>query len=298
VPQVGSIDAAVIGAGPAGISAALQLRRHGLTCVVFERERIGGSLNDAFLLRNVVGKPEGVSGKELVNELYASATNVNMMMTEILSVELSQGSFLLKHSKGETLSRSVILASGLSPRRLEDSVVSPKAQAAVHYSLGEILGHPIRRAAVIGGGDVAIDFACSLRAAGREVTVLMHSKYPVANHFVLDDAVRLGARMWGQFNTTHVEASGPRLRVVAADGRTLDCDAVLVAIGKERKVPFLSGTMKNCVKPSGPLSVTTSQPGLFLCGDILDEGRRYYHHALGTGLMAAESVFEYLAQGG
>jgi thioredoxin reductase (NADPH) len=278
------------------MSAAIQLRRQGLTSVIFERERIGGSLNDAFLLRNVVGKPEGVTGRELVMGLNTSATSLNLVMAEVLSIEKSQDLFLIKHSKGETTARTVIVAVGLVPTRLSDSIVSPEAANSVHYSLGEVINLPKCRIAIVGGGDVSMDYACSLRTAGHEVTLLVRSDVVSANLFVSGNAESLGARVMRQFSIASIGTRGSELRISASDGRTVDCDTILVAIGRERKVPFLSGPMKINAPPKGPVPVVGAYPGLFLCGDILDEHRRYYHHALGTGLMAAESVFEYLSK--
>jgi thioredoxin reductase len=294
--EVRPLDAAIVGAGPAGISAAIQLRRQGLTSIVFERERIGGVLNDAFLLRNVVGQPGGVTGKQLVKGLNASASNLNLVMAEVLSVEVSKDVFLVKHSKGEARSRSLIIASGMTPSRLADSIVSPQAQERVHYALSEVIDLPKRKVAVVGGGDVAMDYACSLRTAGHDVSILVRGGIVSANRLVFDDAMKLGAQLLDRFSITSIDSKESGLCVNAHDGRSVECDNVVVAIGKARKIPFLSGTLQINVHPKAPIPIPSVQPGVFLCGDILDEHRRYYQHALGTGLMAAECVFEYLGK--
>jgi thioredoxin reductase (NADPH) len=294
--QVAVLDSAIVGGGPAGISAAVQLRRHGLTSIVFEKDRIGGALNDAYCLRNAVGWPEGTSGKEIVDGLCNSAASERIARLEVRSARRSGGIFITGYDGGEVRSRTLILATGLLPRQLHGIPISRSAADRVWYTLPAAINSEGKRLAVVGGSDLAYDFACSIMSTGREVTVLQRGERPVANRFVFEDAKRLGVLVKPNFSVTGIDEGAAGLVVNGSGGQSFGCEGVLVAIGRDRNLGFLDGELKAGLPAHGAPTVLTKCPGLYLCGDLLDERRRYYDHALGTGLMAAESVLEYLRE--
>ena len=108
----------IIGAGPAGISAAIQLKRHGIDPLLLEKGNVGGLLRNAWSVENYPGFPEGISGQELVRlfEEQLKKTNVRTVFEEVLSLDMKNGTFLLETPSRTFSSEKVVLATGTKPK--------------------------------------------------------------------------------------------------------------------------------------------------------------------------------------
>ena len=106
-------DVIVIGAGPAGIAAAIQLRRFGLDPLLLERDRLGGLLVNANLVENYPGFPEGIRGAELVKlfEAQLRRVGVSISVEEATALDYSDG-FLIQTPRRRLTARIVVIASG------------------------------------------------------------------------------------------------------------------------------------------------------------------------------------------
>ena len=155
---------AVIGCGPAGIAAAVQLVREGHPPLVFEGKRPGGLLRNANLVENYPGCPGGISGPELVERMLAQLEehSVEVRREEVLELVCDEKSFSLRTGSGVYAALRVVLAPGTRPRVL---TVPDDCRGRVFSEVAEMGDVSGKRVAIIGAGDAAFDYALNL---GRE----------------------------------------------------------------------------------------------------------------------------------
>src|SRR4030065_2516873 len=109
----------IVGAGPAGMAAALQLKRYGIDCTLLEKARLGGLLHNANLVENYLGFPGGIPGPELVAwfERQLAKAEVSVTQAEVLSLDYDGHKFQLRTPTGEYEASIAVVASGTQPRR-------------------------------------------------------------------------------------------------------------------------------------------------------------------------------------
>lgn len=170
---------AVIGGGPAGVAAAIQLKRGGFDPLVFERDRVGGLLREANLVENYPGFPDGIAGHGLADLLAAhlSRVGVKVIGEEVTLLERSKDAFSLRTPSGVTNAGEVIIASGTRPKALQGVRISDRAAKRVQYGIRGFGGVRDERVAVIGGGEAAFDYALNM-ARWNDVVILHRSAHP------------------------------------------------------------------------------------------------------------------------
>lgn len=168
---------AVIGAGPAGIAAAIQLKRYNIECLLFEKDRPGGLLKNAHLVENYPGFPRGITGPRLVTLLkeHLEAYKINVLHEEVETVEYQEEEeekrFLIATPNAKYYSQTIVVASGTMPRELElVKTLLPELRKNVFYEVHPILREKGKRVLIIGAGDAAFDYALNL-AAGNDVII-------------------------------------------------------------------------------------------------------------------------------
>jgi len=176
-----TIPVAVIGAGPAGIEAAVQLRRSGIEFLLFEKDKIGGLLNEANRVENFPGVPGGVPGRILADRLKRQLTAAGIHCQHARAGQLAfhEENFELHTERKTYKAVQVILACGTAPLPVPAPLDREDVRGRVVSSILPLLGKRGRKIAVIGGGDAALDYALSL-AARNEVHILVRSAKPRA----------------------------------------------------------------------------------------------------------------------
>ncbi len=134
----------IIGAGPAGLATALQLKRHGIEFLLLEREEIGGLLKNANLVENYLGFPEGIPGPEIINlfKRQLENTQVNVEFEEVLELDYREDIFFIRTSQKTMTCSIVVVATGTKPCELSDIELSKDAKERIFYEI-----YPIRNAA-------------------------------------------------------------------------------------------------------------------------------------------------------
>lgn len=302
-------DVAIVGSGPAGYTAALYAARAELSPIVFEGFEYGGELMNTTEVENYPGFQKGIMGPELMEEMRAQAIRfgADLRMEVVDSVEL-EGEIKKLHVGDEVFeARTVILATGAAPRHLgipgEEELSGRGVSTCATCDGFFFKGHKI---AVVGGGDSAMEEATFLTKFAESVTIIHRSENFRASQIMLDRARENEQINW-QLNKVVEEVleedgkvAGLRLKdTVTGEISTLDVTAMFVAIGHDPRSGFLDGQVDlneaGYVLVEQP-STKTSLPGVFACGDLVDDHYQQAITAAGSGCRAAIDAEHFLAE--
>ncbi|MCX7021542.1 MAG: NAD(P)/FAD-dependent oxidoreductase [bacterium] len=279
--------AAVVGCGPAGIAAAIQLARHGVEFLLFERERPGGLLWNAHRVENYPGFPGGIAGPDLVKLFLRQLGEGGIfpISEEVMGVERRPGGFRLQTTGGGYEAEHVVLATGTRPKPWDGPPVPPECADRVHTEVYPLRGLAGRKVLIIGAGDAAFDYALSL-AESNDVTIL--NRGPRTRCLpLLERRASREPRISYRAQTSPVRltfADGHLLVKCTAGGATVDLEAdhLLLAVGREPDLGLLTPD----------LSDGNGRPaaGLHVIGDAAGGRCRQAAIAVGDGVRAAMTI--------
>lgn len=286
----------IIGAGPAGLASAIQLRRYGIHPLLLERGEVGGLLRNANLVENYPGFPRGISGARLVKLFTRQASNVGVVVTqaEVTSIAYDQGLFQVRTSQGSYLSRLAVIATGTKPLRIAGLFIPEELQDRVFYEVHELLKVEGKCVVIIGGGDAAFDYALNL-AKKNHVTILNRGEKPKCLPLLWERA--RGVDSIAYQDQTLVQ----KIRKCPTSGMLVDCqtqacelqfhaDYLLIAIGREANMDCLSADF---IQQTPMLE---KQGILYIIGDVKNGIFRQTSIAVGEGILTAMKVYRYLKE--
>jgi len=311
----------IIGSGPAGWTAAIYAARAQLSPLVIEgagsRTMIpGGQLMFTTEVENYPGFPEGVTGIQMMTDFREQAVrfDTRVITEDVAEVDFSVRPFLLKTSGGtEIESDAVIIATGANANwigldneeRLAQSGGGVSACAVCDGALPHFRNQVI---AIVGGGDSAMEDALYMVKFAKEV-VVVHRREELRASKIMQERAFAEEKIRFEWNQTVVDVlgddviTGVRLRdSVTDEERELEVGGLFVAIGHDPNTAFLNGQV--ALKDNGfvetPTSwrTTTSVPGVFAAGDVMDDFFKQAVTAAGTGCMAALEAERWLSHGG
>ena len=311
----------IIGSGPAGWTAAIYAARAQLSPLVIEgagsRTMIpGGQLMFTTEVENYPGFPEGVTGIQMMTDFREQAVrfDTRVITEDVAEVDFSVRPFLLKTSGGtEIESDAVIIATGANANwigldneeRLAQSGGGVSACAVCDGALPHFRNQVI---AIVGGGDSAMEDALYMVKFAKEVVVI-HRREELRASKIMQERAFAEEKIRFEWNQTVVDVlgddviTGVRLRdSVTDEERELEVGGLFVAIGHDPNTAFLNGQV--ALKDNGfvetPTSwrTTTSVPGVFAAGDVMDDFFKQAVTAAGTGCMAALEAERWLSHGG
>lgn len=300
-------DVAIVGAGPAGLAAAIYAARAGLSALVLEGATPGGQLSSIDLVENYPGFERGVHGFELASSLLSQAQRFGATVAydQVIGISaISDSEFSLEGGSGSYLSRCVILATGSKP------VPLPVEGA------DELVGHGVsycatcdgnffkgKRVMVVGGGDTACSDAVYLSRIASEVHLvhrrdeLRAAPWNVSRLKALSNLqIHWNSEVSG-VTKEEGRLSGVTLRdLITGREVSLPVGGLFVAIGGQPDTDWLSGLVerdgKGYLLSSGP---RTSHPGVFVAGDVRTSPLRQVVTAVSDGALAAEAAASYLS---
>jgi thioredoxin reductase (NADPH) len=299
----------IIGAGPAGYTAAIYAARGGNSPLVIEGMQPGGQLMITNDIENYPGFSDPLPGPELMERMRTQAARVGAEIVSdyVESVDFSKRPFAVRASGQEFLAKTVIIATGAeakwmnipSEEAYKGRGVSACATCDGFFFRGKVV-------AVVGGGDTAAEEATYLTNHASKV-YLLHRRDALRASKIMSERVLANPKIevkWfrvvdevlgGQAGVTGVRLKDPRDESV----ETLDLDGVFVAIGHKPNVEFLKGQLPldaNGYIITTPGTTKTAVPGVFASGDVQDSKYRQAVTAAGTGCMAAIDAAHFLEE--
>jgi thioredoxin reductase (NADPH) len=296
-------DLVIVGAGVAGLTAAMVAARHGPKVVVIDQIGVGGRIGTAERIENFPGFPQGVAGHELGPLLHeqAEAAGASFVLDTITAIE--SGKQHIVRGAAETFrARAVIIAAGSVPRslgiageeRLQGRGVSHCASCDGPFFKGQDVG-------VVGGGDAALDEALVLAEHAGRVTIFHRGPVLRAQQALIE---RASGKIAIALDTLVEEilgdetVTGVRLREVTSGAtRTHALKALFVQVGAEPNTAFLRSVL--ALDPMGHIEtdamMRTSVEGIFAAGDIRKSSVAQLAAVAGDGATAAVAAYRYLA---
>ncbi|MFP4528908.1 MAG: NAD(P)/FAD-dependent oxidoreductase [Candidatus Kapaibacterium sp.] len=278
---------AIIGAGPAGIAAAIQLQRAGADYAAFEGASIGGLIRNANLIENYPGFPAGTSGRRFAQLLENHADNLglNIIYKEIKKVKFQKNEFELVTDKNSCFSDYLIVASGTQPIKDHGITIDPDCTGRVFYEVADLPEIGDCDVCIIGSGDAAYDYALGL-AKNNSVKILMRSERPKCLPLLYKRALRTESiSVLNRITARSTTTRGEKILLNCSKGSNFvgfDCDYLLIAIGRRPRMDFLEiDTIE-----------LNNNKRFILAGDVHRGKYRQTAIAAGDGLRAAMEILD------
>lgn len=323
-PSPGRVrDLVVVGAGPAGLAAGVYGASEGLDTLVVDGHGVGGQAGASSRIENYFGFPNGLSGSDLVESGALQAQRLGATINapcRVSAIRVEADHFVLDIGEGEVATRAVILATGVSYRKLEVPDLARYENAGVFYAATDLEARVCggSHVVVVGGGNSAGQAAVFLAQRGSTVSIVLRrdNLAETMSKYLIDRIManpQISVLPYTQVTALHGEASltAVDLTTVAADGsrstRTVEATGVFSFIGASADTGWLGGLVAvdddgfvltdHDLPPAShaALAFETSQPGIFAVGDVRHGSMKRVAAAVGEGSSAVRSVHQRLA---
>jgi thioredoxin reductase (NADPH) len=322
------VDVAVVGAGPAGLAAAVYAASEGLATVVLEAEAVGGQAGTSSMIRNYIGFPRGISGMRLAQRARNQAIRFGTRFyTGQVVDELRPGfdgdAHVLCTESGEVRARAVVIASGVAYRKLRVEPIEELVGLGVYYGAAMSAAREMedQDVYVVGGGNSAGQAAVHLSRFARSVTILVRrpdlaetmSSYLIGE---IEYNPRISARTCatvvdggggasGRLEWLCLEdvRTGARTTVPASGlflllGAEPHCDWLPAAVSRDERGFVLTGRdvpRDRWADGLPPENLATTVPGIFAAGDVRSGSMKRVASASGEGASVVPLVHSFLS---
>jgi len=324
-PAAAEYDAVIVGAGPAGLAAAVYGASEGLTTIVIEREAPGGQAGTSSRIENYLGFPSGVSGDELSSRALQQARRLGAEILVTRSItRIDAASHQVHLDGGDVLrARTIILACGVTWRHLAIEGFDRLAGKGIFYGAArsEAANTHGLDIHIIGAGNSAGQAAMFFSSHARSVTILYRGETLAKSmsHYLVDQlATRANIRVLyrtevvAAYGDSSLEAIDVR-DTATGDTTRLDSGGLFIFIGADAETAWLPPEI--ALDPRGyvltgpdvraagrwevdrdPYLLETSVPGIFACGDVRFSPVKRVAAAVGEGSMAIAFVHQYVTE--
>lgn len=283
----------IIGAGPAGVAAGVQLKRYGLDPIIFEKERVGGLLKNANLVENYPGFAEGISGPDLVERIsaHANALALRIRFEKVCELDRDDAGFRVVTTAGAFQARVVVVASGTRPIEFVGCQIPQELKDRVFYEVFPIRQTAGKTVAILGAGDAAYDYALNL--ADKNDLIILNRNDQIKALPLLVERANACSRIRYMENIQFLgitPGGGDSFRLQyesAGKHQWLETDYLIFAIGREPELDFVAAGLK---------SVAGETDGLYFCGDVVNGQFRQTAIAVGDGIRVAMTIYQQLEE--
>lgn len=300
-------DVAIIGGGPAGMSAAIYAARGGMKTIVLEKLSCGGQVLKTYEIDNYPGFADNPTGEELAKaiENHAKKFDVSFVSENVKSIENAEYDIKIIHTrKNKYMTKAIIFATGATPKMLgADGEVELTGAGVSYCATCDGAFFKDKEVCVIGGGNTAIEDALYLAPICSKVYVINRSKRFRASARLMDGAKANGKiefiedSVVERFNGTAMLESVLVKNVVTGEKSTLKVSGAIVAIGVVPSSGIAGATgielcERNFIKTD--MYLATNIKGIFAAGDVRVSPLRQVITAVADGAVAATSAVNYV----
>jgi len=321
----GVVDVAIVGAGPAGLSAAVYAASEGLSTLLLEREAFGGQAGSSSLIRNYLGFPRGISGASLATRAFEQAWSFGATLSMAGPVTgLRPAAGFTLHLDGGQVShaRSVLITTGVSYRKLDAPGLDTLLGAGVFYgaTASESSAFAGEHVFVAGGANSAGQAAVNLARYAGQVTIVVRGGSLAArmSQYLIDEIsatpnidVRPSTQIAAAEGTGHLESLS-LTDTTTGETETVAATALVILIGAVPHTDWLppevsrdehgfiltGNDLPSSLNPDPgvrpPMPLETSLPGVFAAGDVRHGSVKRVASAVGEGSIATTQITEYL----
>ena len=303
-------DVLIIGAGPAGFTAAIYAARYGLETLIISKD-LGGNMALTDLIENYPGFPEGISGSELTSRMHehVKKLGVDVVFDEVERIDPAECAyyegpckFTVKTKNGKGYKgRTIIIAVGAAPRKLKVPGEEELTGKGVSYCA--TCDGPLfkgKKVIVVGGGNTALQEALYLKSIGVDVTLVHRRDKFRADKILQDRFAESGIPAILNTVVTEIKGEGKVEGVklknrITGEESEMAVDGVFIFIGYEPKTDFVKhlGITDEYGYIPVDMYMRTKVPGIFAAGDITNVFKQIAV-AVGQGAIAANSAKEFL----
>ncbi|MBN1259504.1 MAG: FAD-dependent oxidoreductase [Anaerolineae bacterium] len=309
-PSGGLYDLAIVGAGPAGLSAAIYASRDGIKTLVFDKSSAGGLAATTDWIENYPGFPEGISGPDLMDRMQKQAERFGaelLEFEEVTQIEpVSKGHLRVHTASAEVFdAKMVLLALGSHPKKL--NVPGEEEYYGRGVSYCATCDGPLFRdkdVVIVGAGNSGLQEGLNVLNYARSVTFIEFLPYSIAEK-ILQERTMNHPKSTFYFNHMLTEIKGDAVvtGVVMKNRETgavveLPCDGVFIYVGYTPDTRFLEGLVEmnkwGYIKTDAQM--WTGVEGLMAIGDVRASNLAQVTVAVADGTKAAIAAREYLAE--
>ena len=280
-------DVIIVGAGPAGIACAIQLKRYNINCIVLEKDEIGGLLHNANIVENYIGFPNGISGDKLVQLIkrQSQTSKLNIKYELVESIESHKDTVNIETNINLYQSKYLVVASGTKPIMPTVPIIHDNLKTKVFYNIYKLGQIKNKNIAIIGAGDCAFDYALNL-CSNNKVTILNRSNRIKALPILQDRAFKIESiNYFDNIIAKQIESKNDKINLSSIPNIvTTVFDYILIAVGREPNLDFINKDVM-------------INPNIFQIGDVKNEHFRQTSIAVGDGTFAAMKISKLLNQG-
>jgi len=300
-------EVAIIGGGPAGLTAGLYTARARLNSLLIEKGLFGGQITNAERVENYPGFPDGISGFELGQLMHQQAAKYGLktVTAEATGIELQEGQRVVKTTEGDFTAKAVIIAGGSKRQTLgvprEEEFTGKGVSYCAICDAAFFREQPV---AVVGGGNAAITEALHLAKFASKVTVI-HRRHQLRATRILQERAFAEPKIDFRWDSTVERIEGEdfvkRLRlnqVLTGEKSTLEVAGIFISVGFKPDTDYLKGILP--LDAVGHIitneKMETEVPGILAAGDIRNNSGRQAITAAGDGATAAIYAERFLTE--
>lgn len=297
-------DLIIIGAGPAGLTAALYAGRSRIDTILVEKMAPGGRILMSESIENYPGFPGGISTSELISRMQAQIKELAIGVESEEVLDLDCVNKIVKTSGNTYKSQAIIIASGAKPRKLNIPGEDKYTGRGVSYcATCDAPFYKGKKVVLVGGGNAVAEEALYLSRFASSVSVI-HRRQDLRASAILQERLKQDKKINLILSSLVTEIKGNQ-KVEAVKVKDLlsgkeddfACDGVFIYIGYEPETAFLKG--KIATDEAGFIlsddAMATSAQGVFACGDCRKKSLYQVINACGDGAVAADSAYKFIA---